>query len=377
MKTPLPGRCLALILLLGSAAGAGADVPRKPVLAILDFQSPQPELGQKVARRLMQRAMEANTHVLVDRDDVRLALKEAHLAVKLTGSEKDLQAFARDSLGADLVLWGKATPMPKGFRVEIRCMETHGRPKPYLAVGRDCVNFAALANFYTDFEPILLKKRTTLRKLHPVAPEARKLNLVKNPSFEQGTWTPAHWSRTDGLTSFWVERQDGKGKCVMCDTEVLISQAEAWWKRIRSGQATARDAPEKTPVKPSQIYSTVGGLDGVQVYSDFIPVKPKMRYRLTVDIKARWGGIFFPKAFVKGYADQTDQFTTQKRELYRAYLALRTETQGRKWETFSRTFNPTLRTPKVKFIRVMLYSYWPLGKYYWDNVIITAEAIED
>ena len=369
-------RCAILVpMVLLAGLAAGAD--RKPVLAILDFESPEPDLGRKVARRLERRAMEANTHVLVDRDDIRLALKEAGLAVKLAGNEKALQAFARESLGADLVLWGKATPLEKGFHVEIRCMETHGEPKPYLAVGRDCVNFAALAKFYTDFEPILLKKRTTLRKLHPVAPQARKVNLVKNGSFEKGTWTPAHWSPVDGLTSFWVERDDGKGKCLMCDTEVLISQAEAWWKKIRSGQATAKDAPKKIPVKPNQIYSTVGGLDGVQVYSDFIPVKPKMRYRLSVEIKARWGGIFFPKAFVKGYADQTDEFTTQKRELYRAYLALRTETQGRKWETFSRTFNPTLRTPKVRFIRVMLYSYWPLGKYYWDNVVITEEGIED
>ncbi len=372
-----PPRALPLLAVLVVLAEAGAQAPTKPVLAILDFQSPQPELGQKVAERLNRRAIEANTHILVDRDDIRLALREAKLAVKLAGNEKAIQTFARESLGADLVLWGKATPLEKGFHVEIRCMETHGQPKPYLAVGRDCVNFAALANFYTDFEPILLKKRTTLRKLHPVAPEAKKINLLKNGSFEQGTWTPAHWSPVDGLTSFWVARGDGKGKCLMCDTEVLISQAEPWWKKIRSGQATALQAPKKIPVKPNQIYATVGGLDGVQIYSDFIPVKPKMRYRLTVDIKARWGGIFFPKAFVKGYADQTDQFTTQKRELYRAYLALRTETQGRKWETFSRTFNPTLRTPKVKFIRVMLYSYWPLGKYYWDNVVITEEAIED
>jgi len=376
MRRAVPASILALVLAFAGSAYP-ADGARKPVLAILDFESPQPELGRKVAERLNRRAIEANTHVLVDRDDIRLALREAKLAVRLEGNEKAIQAFARESLGADLVLWGKATPLEKGFHVEIRCMETNDQPKPYLAVGRDCVNFAALANFYTDFEPILLKKRTTLRKLHPVAPEAKKINLVKNGSFEKGTWTPAHWSPVDGLTSFWIERQDGKGKCLMCDTEVLISQAEAWWKKIRSGQATALQAPKKIPVKPNQIYSTVGGLDGVQVYSDFIPVKAKMRYRLTVDIKARWGGIFFPKAFVKGYADQTDQFTTQKRELYRAYLALRTETQGRKWETFSRTFNPTLRTPRVKFIRVMLYSYWPLGKYYWDNVVITEEAIED
>jgi len=379
-----PRAAFLLALLLPAALAAGD----KPVLAILDFESPDGgKFGAKVAARLERRAVEANTHVLPDRDDIRLALQQAGLKPRLNGMEKEIQALARDRLGAHLVLWGKAEPREQGFHVDVRCMETVGEPHPYLSVQADCANFAALANFYTDFEPILLKQREQLRTLKPVSDEDRKKNLVKNSSFEEGTWTPAHWSRIDGLTSFWIDRGDGKGKCLMADTEVLESQALPWWEKIQSGQATAKDAPKKIPVQPSQIYATVGGLEGVQTYSDFIPVKPRMRYRLTVDIKARWGGIFFPKAFVKGYADMADDFTGQKRELYRMYLALRTETQGKEWETFSRTFNPTLRDPKsrkpgvevpqVTHMRVMLYSYWPLGKYYWDNVILTEEAIED
>jgi len=366
------------LLLVIAALPAIAFAGERPVLAILDFESPDGgKLGARVARRLNRRATEANTHTLVDRDDVRLALKQAGLEVKHTGKEREIQRFAREQLGAHLVMWGKASPRGgRAFHAAIRCMRTLGEAKPYLDVERECANFAALANFYTDFEPILLEKRTTLRKLYPVSEKARASNLVKNYSFEQGTWHPAHWTKIDGLTSFWVDRDDGKGKCLMCDTEVLISQAEPWWKRIRAGKATARDAPRKIPVG-GNIYATVGGLDGVRIFGELIPVKPKMRYRLTADIKANWGGIFFPKAFVKGYADLTDEFTTQKRELYRAWLGFRTETKGREWETFSRTFNPTLRTPRVKWMRVMLYSYWPLGKYYWDNVIVTEEAIED
>jgi hypothetical protein len=33
--------------------------------------------------------------------------------------------------------------------------------------------------------------------------------------------------------------------------------------------------------------------------------------------------------------------------------------------------------PQVQWMGVMLYTYWPLGEYYWDNIIITEEAIED
>lgn len=367
---------LLLVLLLASAPLAAAE---KPILAILDFECPaDPDLGINVAERLEKRALQANKHILPDRDDLRAALKHARLNPSLTGTEKAIQAFARDALGANVVLWGRAERREgRAFFVAIRAMRADGPPVPYMAVERECANFAALANFWNDFEPVLLEERTALRVLKPVSEQDKARNLVKNPSFEEGTWFPAGWSRVDGLTSFWVERDDGKGKCILHDTEVLASQAYPWWEKIKKGQATASDAPKKLPVGPDQIYATVGGLEGVQYYSDLIPVKPKMRYRISVDIKGAWGGIFFPKAWVKGYGERTDAFTTQKRELYNAYLALRTETKGREWETFTRTFNPTLRTPEVKWMAVMLYSYWPLGKYYWDNVVITEEAVED
>lgn len=368
-------RVLSVVLgLVAALASAGT----KPVLAVLDFECAEAGLGARFAERLNKRLLEANHHVLFDRYDLQMAVKDAGLRVTLKGGEKAIQTFAHDQLGAHLVMWGRAVRLDKGgFRVAVRCMKTEGEPKPYLDVEGDVANFGFFTQFYKKFEPILLEQRKTLRTLRPVSEKARGVNLARNGSFETGTWTPAHWTRVDGLTSFWVARADGKGKCLRCDTNVLLSQAEPWWKKIRSGQATAKEAPKPIPVKPSQIYATVGGLDGVQVYSDLIAVKPKMRYRLTVDIKANWAGIFFPKAFVKGYADQTDEFTTQKRELYRAYLALRTKTKGKEWETFSRTFNPTLETADVQYVRVMLYSYWPLGLYYWDNVKIAEEAVED
>jgi hypothetical protein len=370
---------LALLLALSLAAQAAERPAEKPVLAILDLECPaDPELGAKVAERLERRAVQANKHVLPDRDDLRLAVKQAKLKLALAGAEKALQKFAHDDLGAHIILWGKVEPrQDKAFLVAIRAMKSDGEPVPYMAVERECANYAALANFWNDFEPVLLEERTAMRVLKPVDAAAKAKNLVKNFSFEDGAWFPAGWSKVDGLTSFWVERGDGKGKCILHDTEVLTSQAYPWWERMKKGEVTAKDAPAKLPVAANQIYDTVGGWEGVQYYSDLIPVKPKMRYRITVDIKANWGGIFFPKAWVKGYGEKTDVFTTQKRELYNAYLALRTETKGKEWETFTRTFNPTLKTPEVKWMGVMLYSYWPLGKYYWDNVIITEEAIED
>jgi hypothetical protein len=370
----------AILPLLAILAAPLAGAAEKPILAILDFESPDdPKLGARVAERLDKRALEANTHVLIDRDDIQQALEESGLKVRLEGHEKDLQAFARDKLGAHLVMWGRIKRLDGSkLLLHVRCMDTHGDPKPYLDVSKECANFAAIANFYTEFEDVFLKKRAALRVLTPVDDAAKARNLVHNPSFEEGTWTPTRWtSKVDGLTTFWLDREDGKGKCLLCDTDVDENQALEWGAKVQAGQATAKDAPKPIRSEGKNIYGTIGAWEGIQFYSDLLPVKPKMRYRITVDIKARWGGIFFPKAFVKGYADMKDGFTNQKREVYNCYLALRTETQGKEWETFTRTFNPTLRTPQVKWMGVMLYSYWPLGKYYWDNIRITEEAIED
>ena len=41
------------------------------------------------------------------------------------------------------------------------------------------------------------------------------------------------------------------------------------------------------------------------------------------------------------------------------------------WQTFSRRekpFSPTKYTPTVKYVRVLLYPFWPPGEYFVDNV---------
>ena len=41
------------------------------------------------------------------------------------------------------------------------------------------------------------------------------------------------------------------------------------------------------------------------------------------------------------------------------------------WKTYSRRekpFSPTSMTPKVRYVRVLIYPFWPPGIYYVDNV---------
>jgi hypothetical protein len=47
---------------------------------------------------------------------------------------------------------------------------------------------------------------------------------------------------------------------------------------------------------------------------------------------------------------------------------------SKEWITHSRRekpFSPTKNTPSVKYVRVLLYPFWPPGEYYVDNVRLT------
>lgn len=221
------------------------------------------------------------------------------------------------------------------------------------------------------------------------AKESEPQNLLPNGDFERGEDTPTAWQTIDGLTSFWVEDPDPKhGKVMKFDTDVLQSQAYQWWGKIVDGASPAV-APKKQPtVEPK--YDTLAGLDGVWFYSDYIAVEPGKSYWLTVDVKGP--GIL---VWLVGYPDKPDTTFGADQGALQQYL---NEAQGRaepqqrgrpafihkyvwkgqmaaggsnEWKTYSRRakpFQPTKNTPKVRYVRVLIYPFWPPGTYYVDNV---------
>ena len=198
--------------------------------------------------------------------------------------------------------------------------------------------------------------------------EAVGPHLVRNGDFEKGDRSPAGWERIDNLTTFW--KADGDpGRCLVIDTDVLEQQWKDWRAQLDAGADLER-APAKLATTPPY-YDTIGGTYGVPFRSDFIRIEKGKTYELAFDMKGRWTGVFFPKVFVKGYALQGDQ----RREKFRMYKACRTQTQGREWEHFSRTFHPTAEAPDVRWIRVQIYAYWPPGIFHFDNVVIR-EVVE-
>jgi len=205
---------------------------------------------------------------------------------------------------------------------------------------------------------------------------AAAASLVKNGDFSAGKDSPDGWTRMDNLSTFWVAggadvekaKADGKkldGKCLKVDTDVYLKEWEEQQKSMAPGKpGTPRP---KTPTTGDK-YDTIGGTRGVSVYSDEIEVKPEAGYKLSIAAKSsvKSTDLFFPKIFVKGYADVNGEM----REVYNMYLACRiAETD--QWIAFEREFHPTKRTPAVKKMKVMIYAYWPPGVYHFDDLKIT------
>jgi hypothetical protein len=217
-------------------------------------------------------------------------------------------------------------------------------------------------------------------------------NLLPNGDFEQGRITPEHWQTIDGLSTFWVEDDDPRhGRVLKFDTDVLQSQAYQWWVKIADGASPA-DAPRKLPTQEPK-YDTLAGLDGVWFWSDPIPVEKDKSYWLTLDAKG--SGML---VWLVGYPEKPDtsfaadagavkqyfekvQGTAPPNERNRKAFIHKYVWKGqlsvpasKEWITHSRRekpFSPTKNTPSVKYVRVLLYPFWPPGEYYVDNVRLT------
>ncbi len=219
-------------------------------------------------------------------------------------------------------------------------------------------------------------------------PPTRGENLGRNGDFERGDKTPDAWQTIDGLSTFWVNDPDsGHGRVLKIDTDVLQTQAYDWWARLIAG-ADPKDAPPKQPTQEPK-FDTLAGLDGVWFWSDFIPVEPGKKYWLTVDVKGP--GM---KVFLRGYRDKGSTAFGAEEAAFQGFLLDKAgkfeNRRGRKrllskyvwsawmpaggsndWQTYSRRempFSPTQSTPGVRYVRVVLFPYWPPATYYVDNV---------
>ncbi|MFP4026321.1 MAG: hypothetical protein ACLFWL_00830 [Candidatus Brocadiia bacterium] len=216
-------------------------------------------------------------------------------------------------------------------------------------------------------------------------------NLIANHSFEKGRWWPYKWEPVDRLGSFWVKGGSHGKRCIKMDTRIsekqwlpfngkIITNIRKLQERLNwRAQFVLKKCPLPDPPKPQFTspphYDAVGGLHGIHYKGPFIRHRKGAIYRVTVDARVKQQG--GAKVFVKGFIDQkmktTEGIQVIKRNAYRAPMGL--HGLGRKWKRFSRILHPAKSRSTVEgkrlepqWIQVQLYSYWPVGVYYWDNV---------
>jgi hypothetical protein len=227
-------------------------------------------------------------------------------------------------------------------------------------------------------------------------------NLVPNGDFEEGDISPKGWQSVDNLCAYWVKDSDPKhGKVMKFDTDVYQREAYDWWVKLAKG-ASPLNAPKKTqPVGDK--YDTIAGLDGAWFWSDYIPVKKGRAYWFTLDVKGpgimTWlvgykekGGTAFgseAKAFQEVLQEAKTGKPPDRGRNFESIIAKyvwRGQMQAGgsgEWKTYSRRnmpFRPTIsagRPNGVKYIRVLLYPFWPPGDYYVDNVKVVELPDDD
>lgn len=177
-------------------------------------------------------------------------------------------------------------------------------------------------------------------------------NLVINGDFEAGQLTPTAWQPLKKHMS-WVKDPDGK-----------------------SGRVVKFDMPRD-----------VAATYGMLLYSRPIKIETGATYRIRWRFKTMAPAV---KLFIKGYGTFTKEFgfEGQDREVWRSRKdpqfgpRVKNEYKRGEWTEYGHDFVPFagktdartgrfLRYPKQpKFLRLMLYAYWPKGVVYWDDIVV-------
>ena len=380
-RPPHAAAGITVVFLLAGLAAAAEGVDKQ--VAIFPFTASPPRLGAKFPETLQMKIKRNKPPwVFVDQMEVR-DVTEGEDRLTPKASVRQVARLLRERFG-DIhgAIYGTVAKRGTSYRAEVCFLDlTHSGDELRLRESFSADGERGMGVLAAKAAKAILAR--DLKK--PVeagrVPEPAKLGpmVSKNPGFEKGEEHPAGWDRTDGLTTHWVTGNSRLGKKGMKQMRLFTllpqTQADAWWKKWRAG-AKAKDAPKPLPATPPY-YDTVAGLHGAHYFSDYISVKPGMRYRISADMKGLTAGIFFPKVFVKGFAEVAPtarEKESQRREVWRTYLACRNPEN--KWMHYSEVCTPKSPSPKlrVQWMRIVIYAYWPPpGEFLFDNVKITEE----
>lgn len=399
----------ALIWILATVAvPVCADEPaakseQKPALVVFPFHGADKTLGAKIGDSLRLKFVRSESFAVIDPISMaEVTDTDTAAAPKMTDTPVRVAKILAESFAAQVAVFGQAAKRGERYTLTVRCVDLRKSKTKFIMdrtfEAKDVRHVPfAIRSIVEAISGAMLRRPGEVGDDPP--PPAKLGPLVnRNPGFENGEGddAPVGWDRMDGLCSFWVKGESPTGKCLLLETDVLDSQWLAWRKKWEKG-ARAKAAPTPLPTKPPK-FDTVAGLHGAHVYSHWYKVKPGMRYRLSLDMKGKSAGMFFPKVWVKAYGEFPTKFgfKTQRREVYRAYLACRNKGEWthytrlmhptRQWDDPDPKRNPDTPSPKInpdqkqtpypKWMRVYIYAYWPPGKYYFDNVELREEPVK-
>jgi hypothetical protein len=192
---------------------------------------------------------------------------------------------------------------------------------------------------------------------------AETKELVVNGGFEKQDKTnagqPESWDKPDGLGVKWVKSQ-GHGKIITMNTAVSEADMVKQWK-LKGITDWNIPKPAKGPIAATY---------GLSFYSANIKVKEGQPYRVSFDFKGPKAGAG-AKLWVRGYG----MFRGKLRRRYETIVNCRVK--DGEWTRFSQVFHPTKRKTGVTEMKVMLYAYWPVGIYSFDNISIVPISLEE
>lgn len=397
-----------------AAASAGASAaltqPAKRFIIVFNFQGAG-QLGVQLADSIRVRlaGLKDKELEIIDRLSAEEVTPAGGVGADL--AQDKLADLLKTKAAAQVGIVGAVTKSGSEVKADVAVLDLSGKSPIYWRQTFSDSTERARGEIARQVVELLLKKSSWRPPEYGDEPEpkdfAAPLNL--NGNFEGSTG----WQKADNVTSFIVNdpRKDALGKVLRIFTDVDREKWLEYQQQLRLGQADPASAPKIGTV--ANKYETVAGLEGVHFRSEWIAAKPGQRYWLMADMKGKTDDFFFPKIFVKGFADfsgqpdaisdvslnelkmSADQFAKllpdkqkeliaadakahpdrYRREVYRWYLSCRDFDNT--WKHFAAPFPPRGGLPaNVQYLRIEVYAYWPPGEYLFDNVNLYADTAQ-
>ena len=387
---------------VGPAAAEGPGKPRKIYLAVFDLASSPAEAGRTLADTLRVRLRRHEEYEVLSGLETREAAKE----LPISTDPAKVRKMMTDQLALHVVLYGSVEPLGAGLSAKVRCIDLSdpGRPGGWVKEFRD-PSERARATISKEIVELLRRESEWQPpeygdEQEPKAGEwGEPVNV--NGTFEKG---PLGWEHPDNAATFLIAGPAGRGKVLKITTNLERAPWMEYRRRLRFGLADPTRPPK---IGPDSSYASVAGMEGVDYSGDWIGAAPGQRYWLAADMKGKTAGIFFPKIFVKGYLDYSEnaealpehslverkmtgsQFADlppekrkalladdvrkhperYRRECFRWYLSCRNEEDV--WKHYAAPFPPRGGLPgNVRWFRVVVYAYWPPGDFLFDDVVL-------